>query len=115
MAEQIDAHKNCLGGGILRVNLSTNPLWPEKTLPYAQMALGGRGLFFAQHAHFGMDSKSSYCKAAWRGSSGTTIVPASPATIFSMSANVPMAARLPVASTKLTAACTLGPIEPAGN
>ena len=46
-------------------------------------------------------------------SAATMFVPAVPCTIFSMSSSEPMAARLPVASTNLTAAATLGPMEPA--
>eukprot|EP01036_Dinobryon_divergens_P055554 gene55554-74173_t len=40
-------------------------------------------------------------------------VPACPATRASMSCSAPMAARPPVAMTKLQAACTLGAMDPA--
>ena len=46
---------------------------------------------------------------------GTTLVPAEPSTICSMSLRAPIAARFPVLSTKRRAASTFGPIEPAAN
>src|SRR3954454_20975939 len=43
----------------------------------------------------------------------TTLVPARPSTIWSMSPSAPIAARFPVASTNRAAASTFGPIDPA--
>ena len=52
--------------------------------------------------------------SAFAGRHGSITVPASPATISAMSSSAPMVALLPVFSTKVQAASTLGPIEPAG-
>lgn len=41
MAEK---HKSCLAGKILRVDLGSGKTWTEETYPYAQKALGGRGI-----------------------------------------------------------------------
>jgi len=49
-----------------------------------------------------------------KGRHGSITVPASPAAIFAMSGSAPMVALLPVFSTKVQAASTLDPIEPAG-
>ena len=49
-----------------------------------------------------------------KGRHGSITVPASPATILAMSGSAPMVALLPVFSTKVQAASTFGPIEPAG-
>ena len=53
--------------------------------------------------------------SSFQGRHGSIIVPASPANIFAMSSSAPMVALLPVFSTNVQAASTLGPIEPAGN
>lgn len=36
--------KNCMGGKILRVDLTSRHIWTEDSLPYAEKTLGGRGI-----------------------------------------------------------------------
>ena len=63
----------------------------------------------AQLADLGMHTELAHRSSF----TDTTLVPARPSTICSMSARAPIAARFPVASTNRAAASTFGPIDPA--